>query len=86
MNFLRVMTLIVSIFVGAFCAFTVYDIIAPVLEPKQVGLVFSAIVIFWACMEFGTFAIHMLVHDYNSKKIQQELDMERSFRKMGGDL
>lgn len=84
MNILRLIALIVSIAVGATCIGTISYIIAPVLQPFQVGMVFTAMLVFWACMEFGTFAIHMLVHDYNSKKIQREIDMERAFREMGG--
>jgi len=41
------------------------------------------IILFWFSVEFGVFAGHSLWHEYKSKKIQKELDMERAFRTMG---
>lgn len=58
-------------------------ILRPILSEQQLVSVSSMIILFWFSVEFGVFAGHSLWHEYKSKKIQKELDMERAFRKMG---
>jgi len=78
--------LCLCIAVSIFCIHGIGAILKPILSAEQMAGVTSMIILFWFSVEFGVFAGHSLWHDYKSKKIQQELDMERSFRKMGGDL
>ena len=84
MNLYRAGILIATIIVSIFCIYTLYDLVEPVLTTKQIGLMFSTITLFWISMEFGVFAFTMIMSDFRNKRIQKELDMERSFQKMAG--
>lgn len=70
--------------VSIFCIYGIGAILKPILSAEQMASVTSMIILFWFSVEFGVFAGHSLWHDYRSKKIQKELDMERAFREMGG--
>ena len=82
MNLYRAGILIATIIVSIFCIITLYDLVEPVLTTKQIGLMFSTMILFWISMEFGVFAFTMIMSDFRNKRIQKELDMERSFQKM----
>lgn len=84
MNLYRAGILIATIIVSIFCIITLYDLVEPVLTTKQIGLMFSTMILFWISMEFGVFAFTMIMSDFRNKRIQKELDMERSFQKMAG--
>ena len=74
---------ILTIAVSVYCVYGIGSILKPVLSDKELASVSTMILLFWISMEFGVFAVHELWHDYKSKKIQKEIDMERAFRTMG---
>ena len=76
--------LIVCMVVSASCIYGLGEILRPVLTSTELSKVSTMILLFWVSVEFGVFAGHQLWHDYRSKQIQKELDMERAFREMGG--
>lgn len=76
--------LIVAMVVSASCIYGLGEILRPVLTSTELSKVSTMILLFWVSVEFGVFAGHQLWHDYRSKQIQKELDMERAFREMGG--
>jgi len=76
--------LCVCIAVSIYCIYFIGAILKPILSAEQLTSVTSMIILFWFSVEFGVFAGHSLWHEYRSKKIQKELDMERAFRKMRG--
>jgi len=76
--------LCLCIAVSIFCIHGIGAILKPILSAEQMAGVTSMIILFWFSVEFGVFAGHSLWHEYRSKKIQKELDMERAFREMGG--
>lgn len=84
MNLLRTFMLCLCIAVSIFCIHGIGAILKPILSAEQMAGVTSMIILFWFSVEFGVFAGHSLWHEYRSKKIQKELDMERAFREMGG--
>lgn len=84
MNLLRWSMLCLCIAVGISCIYGIGSILKPILSAEQLASVSSMIILFWFSVEFGVFAGNSLWHEYRSKKIQKELDMERAFREMGG--
>jgi len=83
MTLLRSLMLILCLIVSISCIYGIGAILKPILSAEQLASVSTMIILFWFSVEFGVFAGHSLWHDYRSKKIQKELDMERAFRKMG---
>jgi hypothetical protein len=83
MTLLRSFILVLTLVIGAYCIYGIGSILAPVLTKEELSSVSAMILLFWFSVEFGVFAGHQLWHEYRSKKIQKELDMERAFRKMG---
>ena len=64
----------------------IHSILDPVLESRDLYIVAMSFLMIILSTEYGLFALSMLVTDYRSKQIQKELDIERSFRKLGGDI
>lgn len=83
MTLLRSIMLFLTLVIGAYCIYGIGSILTPVLTKEELSSVSAMILLFWFSVEFGVFAGHQLWHEYRSKKIQKELDMERAFRKMG---
>ena len=83
MNLLRTFMLCLCMAVSISCIYGIGAILKPILSAEQLASVPSMIILFWFSVEFGVFAGHSLWHEYKSKKIQKELDMERAFREMG---
>jgi len=83
MNYLRIFMLILCMAVSISCLYGIGAILRPILSEQQLASVTTMIILFWFSVEFGVFAGHSLWHEYKSKKIQKELDMERAFRTMG---
>lgn len=86
MTYLRISMVIFTLCVTVASVWHIYSILHQVLRPCDmyiIAVLFMAVIV---STEFGLFALSMLVSDYRSKKIQKELDIERSFRKLGGDI
>jgi len=83
MNILRVSTILATVAVSALCINVILAKIADI-DPTDQSIILICFLTLWFSAEMGLFALHNILSDRRAKKIQQELDMERSFREMGG--
>ena len=82
MNILRVSTILATVAVSALCINTILAKIADI-PPADQAIIMLCFLTLWFSAELGLFAIHNILSERRANRIQQELDMERSFREMG---
>ena len=82
MNILRVSTILTTVAVSVVCINVILAKIADI-DPTDQAIILMCFLTLWFSAEMGLFAIHNILGERRAKKIQQELDMERSFREMG---
>lgn len=84
MNKLRVFTILVALVASIMAISTIQGTLGPALPQDDVAMVWLSFILLWFSAEMGLFGIQQMMSEARSKKIQKELDMERSFREMGG--
>lgn len=84
MNKLRVFVILVALVVSIGAISTIQGILGSALPRDELALIWLSFILLWFSAEMGIFGIQQIQFDYRSKRIQKELDMERSFREMGG--
>ncbi len=86
MNYLRIVAVILSLCLIASSISYVYSVLVPVLSAQELYRVVLAFVILILSSRHILFALGWFFADQRSKKIQKEIDIERSFRNIGGDI
>ena len=77
---------VIALCVSVTSVWHAHNILQPVLSDRELYSVALSFMVLIVSTEFGLFGFSMLVSEYRRKKIQRDLDIERSFRKLGGDL
>lgn len=86
MNYLRIVAVILSLCLLASSISYVHSVLVPVLSAQELYRVVLAFVILILSSRLILFAIGWFYADQRGKKIQKEIDIERSFRNIGGDI
>lgn len=87
MNLLRWITIVLTVCVGIVLATQIQSTLSEVYsDQRDIVFIWLCFLMFWFNMEFGLWALGNWLADRRSKRIQKELDIERSFRKLGGDV
>lgn len=85
MNKLRVFSILIALIASIGAISTIQGIVGPALPDTEVALLWLSFIMLWFSAEIGLFAVQQMLAEARSKRIQKELDMERSFREMGGN-